>query len=150
MASRKTAVWVCEMMDDRVTGAVLKLVLLAQNLTLYFDASSDYKYSRLSLSRLCLFRTTAYLEVKTWPMFKHESLTTGNKILSKRGEIAPKEQFLLFATIFSIYLKLQESNYIFICEMLLSRVILSFLNSANLICRATGISNYFRVPWTSR
>ena len=28
----------------------------------------------------------------------------------------PKEQFLLFSTIFSIYL-FQESNYIFICEM---------------------------------
>ena len=41
----------------------------------------------------------------------------GNKILWKRGEIAlnPKEQFLLFSTIFSIYLYLQESNYIFIC-----------------------------------
>ena len=27
--------------------------------------------------------------------------TTGNKILWKRGEIAPQEQFLLFSTIFS-------------------------------------------------
>ena len=35
---------------------------------------------------------------------KHENLTTGNKILWKRGEIAPKEQFLLCSTIFSIYL----------------------------------------------
>ena len=36
----------------------------------------------------------------------------------KRGEIAPKEeQFLLFSTIFSVYLYFQESNYIFICEM---------------------------------
>ena len=61
-------------------------------------------YSRLSLSRLRLSRITAYLEVKIWSLFKHENLTTGNKILWKRGEIAPKEQFLLFSTIFSIYL----------------------------------------------
>ena len=45
----------------------------------------------------------AYLEVKIWSLFKHENLT-GNKILWKRGEIAPKEQFLLFSTIFSRYL----------------------------------------------
>ena len=32
-----------------------------------------------------------------------ENLTIGNKILWKQGEIAPKEQFLLFATIFSMY-----------------------------------------------
>ena len=61
----------------------------------------------------------------------------------KRGEIAPKEKFLLFSTIFSVYLYLQESNYIFICEMWL--FVLSFsLNSANLICRDTDISKYFR------
>ena len=44
-------------------------------------------YSRLSLSRLCLSRKTAYLEVKIWSPFKH--LLTGNKILWKSGEIAP-------------------------------------------------------------
>ena len=31
----------------------------------------------------------AYLEVKIWSLFKHVTLTTGNKILWKRGEIAP-------------------------------------------------------------
>ena len=46
----------------------------------------------------------AYFEVKIWSLLKHENLTTGNKLLWKRGEIAPKEQFLLFSTIFSIYL----------------------------------------------
>ena len=61
-------------------------------------------YSRLSLSRPCLSRMTAYLEMKIWSLFKHENLTTGNKILWKRGEIALKEQVLLFSTIFSIYL----------------------------------------------
>ena len=42
----------------------------------------------------------AYLKVKIWSLPKHENLITGNKILWKRGEIAPKEQFLLFSTIF--------------------------------------------------
>ena len=31
-------------------------------------------------------------------------MTTGNKIMLKRGEIAPKEQFLLFSTLFYIYI----------------------------------------------
>ena len=61
-------------------------------------------YSWLSLSRPRLSRITAYLEVKILSLLKHENLTTGKKILWKKGEIAPKEQFLLFSTIFSIYL----------------------------------------------
>ena len=61
----------------------------------------------------------------------------------KRGEIAPKEQFLLFSTIFSVYLYFQESNYIFIYEMWLFELFF-FLKSANLICRDTDISKYFR------
>ena len=60
----------------------------------------------------------------------------------KREEIAPKEKFLLFSTIFSVYLYFQESNYIFLCETWLFD--LSFLlNSANLICRETDIAKYF-------
>ena len=31
-------------------------------------------------------------------------MTTGNKIMWKRGEIAPKEQFLFFSTLFYIYI----------------------------------------------
>ena len=46
----------------------------------------------------------AYLEVKIWSLPKHENLTTGKKILWKREEIAPKEQFLLFSTTVLIYL----------------------------------------------
>ena len=46
----------------------------------------------------------AYLEMKIWSLLKHKHLTTGNKILWKRGEIAPKEQFLLVSTVFSIYI----------------------------------------------
>ena len=62
------------------------------------------KYSWHSLAWPRLSRIPAYLEVKIWSLPKHENLTTGKKILWKRGEIAPKEQFLLFSTIFSIYL----------------------------------------------
>ena len=61
----------------------------------------------------------------------------------KSGEIAPKEQFLLFSTIFSVYLFFQESNYILICEMWLFYLSF-FLNSENLICQDTDISKYFR------
>ena len=61
----------------------------------------------------------------------------------KRGEIAPKEQFLLFSTIFSVYLYFQESNYIFICEIWLFDLSF-FLNYAILICRDTDILKYFR------
>ena len=52
------------------------------------------------LYRPRLSRITAYLEVKIWSLPKHENLTTGKKILLKRGEIALKEQFLLFSSIF--------------------------------------------------
>ena len=38
-------------------------------------------------------------------------------MLWKRGKIAPMEQFFLFPTIFSLYLLLKESYYIFICLM---------------------------------
>ena len=56
-------------------------------------------YSRLSLSWLRLSRITAYLELKIWSLFKHETLTTGNKILWERGEIAISP---LFHNIFNI------------------------------------------------
>ena len=45
-------------------------------------------HSRLSLSRLRLSRITTYLEVKIWSLYWHGNLTTGYKILWKRGEIA--------------------------------------------------------------
>ena len=63
-----------------------------------------YIYSRLSLSRLRLSRITAYLEEKIYSLFKHGNLTSANKLLWIRGEIAPQEQFLPFSTIFSIYI----------------------------------------------
>ena len=73
------------------------------------STDEDHQYlsneiSWLSLSRPHLSRITAYLKVKIWSLPKHKNLTTGKKILWKRGEIAPQGQFLLFSTIFSIYL----------------------------------------------
>ena len=62
------------------------------------------RYSQLSLSRLRLSRISAYLEEKIWSLFYHRNLKSGYKILWKRGEIAPGEQFLPFSTIFSIYI----------------------------------------------
>ena len=62
------------------------------------------KYNRLSLFRLRLSQITAYLEEKILSSFKRRNLTSGNKTLWIRGEIAPKEQFLPFSTIFSVYI----------------------------------------------
>ena len=70
----------------------------------YVNSFFCFYYSRLSLSRLGLSRITAYLEVKIWSLLEHGNLSPGNKILWMRGEIAPKEQFLPFPTIFSIHI----------------------------------------------
>ena len=108
----------------RSASTHLNEAFLMSTQNIYF--LGEIKYSQLSLSRPRLSRITAYLEVKIWSLFKHENLTIGNKILWKRGEIAPP----------------QKSSYIYICEMWLFN--LFFLNSANLICRGMDISKYFR------
>ena len=41
-----------------------------------------------------------YLEEKIWSLFYHRNLKSGYKILWKRGEIAPGEQFLPFPQYF--------------------------------------------------
>ena len=76
-------------------------------------------------------------------MFKHRNLTSVNKILWVRGEIAPQEQFFPFPTIFSIYISNQRSliTYSFV-EF--GRAICIFLNSENLICQCTDESKCFR------
>ena len=66
--------------------------------------------------------------MKTWSLFKHENLTTGNKILWKRGGIAISN----FRS---------QSTYSFVkcgCS------IYFFLNSVNLTCQGRDISKYFR------
>ena len=73
----------------------------------------------------CLSRITAYLEVKILSLPKHENLTTGKKILWKRGEIAPKEQFLLFFhNIFNIYLNSRVQLHIYLLNVV-NRIIFS-------------------------
>ena len=107
-------------------------------------------YSRTSLSRTRLFRITAYLEVKIWSLFKHETMTTGNKIMWKRGEIAPKEQFLLFSTLFYINISNFRSQitYSFVkcgCS------IYCFPHSLNSDMSKYGYLEVFQwVPWNSR
>ena len=59
----------------------------------------------------------------------------------KRGEIAPKEQFLLFSTLFYIYIFL-TSNYIFNLLNLVVQFIV-FLTLSTLVCRGMDISKYF-------
>ena len=100
-------------------------------------------YSRLSLSRLRLSRLIGYLEEKIWSFFKRRNLTSGNKILWIRGEIAHKEQFLPFSTILSVYIFNKRSLIIY-SFMKFGCAICIFLNSENLICRSTDISKCFR------
>ena len=96
-----------------------------------------------------LISNTAYLEVKIWSLPKDENLTTGNKILWKRGDIAPKEQFLLFSTVFSIYLEFLESSYIYICKMWLFDLFLpQFCNSD--MSRYGYLEVFQRVRWNLR
>ena len=111
-------------------------------IAIFNQPASACIYSRLSLSRPRLSRITAYLEEKLWSLFSHGNLIIGNKILRKR-EIGPKEQFLLFSTIFSLlYLTSGFKLHIHLLNVVVRFIV--FLNSANLICRGTDISKYFR------
>ena len=100
-------------------------------------------YSRTSLSQTRLFRITAYLEVKIWSLFKHETMITGNKIMWKRGEVAPKEQFLLFSTLFYIYIFLTLGVKLHIHLLNVVAQFIVFLTLSTLICRGTDISKCF-------
>ena len=94
-------------------------------------------YSWLSLSGSRLSRITAYLEVEIWSLPKHENLTTGKKsIVKKRKNCSYFPQYFQDISNFKspvthIFVKCGCLNYF-------------FLNSANLICRGTDISKYFR------
>ena len=99
-------------------------------------------YSWLSLSRTRLSRITAYLEVKIWSLPKHENLTAGKKYCGKEEKLLPRSNFSSISQylqyIFNFmspitykFVKCSYTNYF-------------FLNSANLICRSTDISKYFR------
>ena len=61
----------------------------------------------------------------------------------KRGEIALQEQFLLFSTLFYIYI-FQTSGvklHIHLLNVVVQFIV--FLNLSTLICRGTDISKYF-------
>ena len=61
----------------------------------------------------------------------------------KRGEIAPKEQFLLFSTLFYIYIFLTSvvKLHIHLLNMVVQLIV--FLTLPTLICRGTDISKCF-------
>ena len=61
----------------------------------------------------------------------------------------PKEQFLPFSTIFSIYLWLKKSNYIFICEMWFFDLFFPLFCKSNM-WRYGYLEVFQRVPWPSR
>ena len=60
----------------------------------------------------------------------------------KRGEIAPKEQFLLFSTIFSMSLTSGVKLHIHLLNVVVRFIV--FLTSATLIFRGTDSSKCFR------
>ena len=59
----------------------------------------------------------------------------------KRGEIAPKEQFLLFSTLFYIYISNVVKLYIHLLIVVVQFIV--FLTLSTLICRGTDISKCF-------
>ena len=106
----------------------------------YFWTSFILIFTLITVS--CVIQSTLVIstswvtafEVKIWSLFNKENLTTGSKILWKRREIVPWEQFLLFSTIhciFNISLTRSQITYSF---MKWSCSIYFFLNPANLIC----------------
>ena len=66
-------------------------------------------------------------------------MTKGNKIRWKRGEIPPEEQFLLFSTLFYIYIsKFRIKLHIYLFNVVVQFIV--FLTLLTLICRGTDIS----------
>ena len=60
----------------------------------------------------------------------------------KRAEIAPKEQFLLFSTLYIyIFLTSGVKSHIHLLNVIVQFIV--FLTLSTLICRGTDISKYF-------
>ena len=69
-------------------------------------------------------------------------MTTGNKIMWKRGEIAPEELFLLFSTLFYLYfLTSGVKLHIHLLNVVVQFIV--FRTLSTLICRDMNISKYF-------
>ena len=105
-------------------------------------------YSWLSLSRPRLSRTIAYLEAIIWSLHKHENLTTGNKILWKREQIAPKEQFSSFHNIFNIPLTSGVNLHIHLLNVAVRFIYPKFCKSD--MSMYGYLEVFQRVPWNSR
>ena len=109
---------------------------------MFWDSGSYWTPSLLQSTRVILTllisndpltRSENLVLVLTW------NLTTSNTILWKRGEVAPKEQFLLFSQYFQ-YVKLHIHSWNVVVRFI-------FPSSANLICRGTDISNISESPF---
>ena len=89
-------------------------------------------YSRLVISTSLISNNRLSRSEIVVPVFIHGNLRTGNKILWKRGEIAPQEQFLLFFhNIFNMFLSSRVKLHIHLLNVFVRFIV--FLTSATLI-----------------
>ena len=91
---------------------------------------------------MSFFSPIAYLEVEIWSLPKHENLTTGKKYCGKEEKLLLRSNFSSFPQYFQYICNFKSPiTHIFVKCGCLNYF---FLNSANLICRGTDISKYFR------
>ena len=99
---------------------------------------------------LAYFELPLISKWKSGPCFNMKLWQPGNKIMWKRGEIAPQEQFLLFSALFYIYISNFRSQitYSFVkCGF----SIYCFPHSLNSDMSKYGYLEVFQwVPWNSR
>ena len=101
----------------------------------FVESGCSIYYSWLSLSRPRLSRITAYLKVKIWSLSKPENVTA--KYCGKE-----EHNFFSFPQYFQYNSNFKSPiTYIFVKCGCSNEF---FLNSANLICRGTDISTYFK------
>ena len=80
--------------------------------------------------------------MKIWSLFEHEIMTTGNKIMWKRGEIAPRSNFSSFSHYYIyIFLTSGVKLHIHLLNMVVQFIV--FLTLSTLICRGMDISKCF-------
>ena len=103
----------------------------------YIQSTLVISSSVISNNRLSRRKNLVRLSVKK----------SGNKILWLREEIAPKDQFLLISTIFSVYIVNLRNQITYLFGKLGCSFCI-FLSSANLICRSTEILKCFN--WSLR
>ena len=138
LASQYRCLWPCPPSSSLRFSILLIQVVIE---SLHFLHYGVCDYIRTSLSRTRLFRVTAYLEVKIWSLFQHETMTAGtcNKIMWKSGEIAPP----LFHIILFIYIFLTSGVKLHIHLLNVVVQFIVFLTLSTLICRSTDISKCF-------